>query len=61
MATSLRISNHSYNVLEQAVLFCSTADNSAAEFTAPSALPLFAQEKALLMVQGDFWVERKNC
>lgn len=53
----VRISNHSYNVLEQAVLFCSTAENSPAEFSAPSALPLFAQEKALLAVQGNFWVE----
>lgn len=56
----MRVSNHSYNVLEQAVLFCPTAENSPAEFSAPSALPLFAQEKALLVVQGNFWVEGKK-
>lgn len=61
MATCVRISNHSYNVLDQAVLFRPTAENSPAESTAPSALPLFAQEKALLVVQGNFWVEGKNC
>lgn len=60
MATCVRISNRSYNVLEQAILFCSTAENSPAEFTAPSALPLFAQEKALLVVQGNFWVRREK-
>lgn len=61
MATCLRVSDHSYNALEQAVLIWPTAEKSPADFTAPLALPLFAQEKALLVVQGDFWVEGRNC
>lgn len=61
MATCLRVSDHSYNALEQPALFGPTAEKSPADFIAPLALPLFAGEKALLVVQGDFWVEGRNC